>query len=286
MLLPFKSLLVFEAVTRNSSFTRAAEELNVTQSAISHQIRNLEDYFSVKLLDRTGPGIALTPEGEILYADLSEAMALLRRGVSNLKASTSIAPLGISIRSHFAMKWLSPRLGTIDFNSDFRFYHCNESADFSNADLQIAIEWLHKSEVPDHAQLLVEGRLTPACHPLLLENFSDPTDLELLKNFVWLHENDTTAWGEWLMLAGKPTLKPVRNEYYSDTNVRQQSVMDKQGFALVCPELVQDDIAAGRMVCPFDIHLDSYSYYLVIPPDRMNIAKVRTFVQWLNQQVS
>lgn len=202
MLLPFKSLLVFETVTRNGSFTRAAEELNVTQSAISHQIKNLEDYFSVKLLDRNGPSVALTQEGEILYTDLSQAMALLRRGVSNLKATTSVAPVGISIRPHFALKWLSPRLNHTDFGFDFRFYHSNDSADFNDADIQISIEWLHESEVPDGAKLLVNGRLTPGCHPDLLNELADPVDPQSLEKFVLLHETDATAWDEWFQLAG------------------------------------------------------------------------------------
>jgi len=285
MLLPFKSLLVFEAVTRNSSFTKAAEELNVTQSAISHQIKNLEDFFGVKLLDRSGPCIALTEEGEILYKDLAEAMSLLRRGVSSLKAKTGLTPVGISVRPHFAMKWLSPHLRHANFGFDFRFYHTNESADFSNADIHVSIEWLHSSEVPSNAKLLVPGNLTPACNPSLLEGLEDTTNPALLEDFVLLHETDATGWQEWLAQAQVPALKPVRNEYYSDTNVRQQAAIEKLGFALVCPELVADDIASGRLVCPFEQQLDSYSYYLVVPEDRMNIPKVRSFVYWLMDQL-
>ena len=281
MLLPFKALLVFEAVTRNSSFTKAAEELNVTQSAISHQIKNLEEYFCVKLLDRSGPTIALTEEGELLYQDLAEAMRLVRRGVSSLKAKTSLSPVGIAVRPHFALKWLSPHLRNASFGFDFRFHHSNESADFSDADIHVSIEWLHSSEVPENAHLLVAGNLTPACHPSLLEGLEQPYDPRILQHFVLLHETDAVSWQEWLQLAGVPDLRPVRNEFYSDTNVRQQAAIEKQGVALVCPELVADDINEGRLVCPFPQHLDSYSYYLIVPEDRMNIAKVRSFVHWL-----
>ena len=283
MLLPFKSLLVFEAVTRNKSFTKAADELNVTQSAISHQVRNLEDYFNTKLLDRSGASIALTEEGEILYKDLSASMALLRRGVSSLKANLALTPIGISVRSHFALKWLSSRLRDAEFAYDFRFFHSNEPADFSNADLHVSIEWLHLAEVPDNARLLVAGNLTPACHPSLLEGIEDSSDPRLLQQFALLHETDVTSWQEWLQLAGADDLVPLRNEYYSDTNVRQQAAIEKQGFALVCPELIADDIAAGKLVCPFQQQLESYSYYLIVPEDRMNIAKVRDFVHWLKE---
>lgn len=280
MSLPLKSILVFEAVTRNKSFTKAADELNVTQSAISHQIKNLEEYFSVKLLDRSGSSIVLTEEGDILYKDLAEAVILVRRGISSLKASTSKAPIGISVRSHFAMKWLSPHMQNANFKFDFSFHHSNESADFSNSDIQASIEWLHKSKVPDNARLLVAGNLTPACHPAMLERFNiiEPA---ILEQSVLLHEKNATAWEKWLELANVPNLIPLRNEYYSDTNVRQQASIEKQGWSLVCPKMVEDDIAAGRLVCPFDLYLDGYSYYLIVPDDRMNISRVRNFVYWL-----
>ncbi|MGY0398786.1 MAG: LysR family transcriptional regulator [Ostreibacterium sp.] len=284
MALPLKSILVFEAVTRNSSFTKAADELNVTQSAISHQIKNLEEYFNVKLLDRSGSSIVLTEEGGILYKDLAEAVILVRRGISSLKASTSKAPLGISVRSHFAMKWLLPHLKNANFNFDFSFHHSNESADFFNSEIQVSIEWLHKSEVPDNARLLVAGNLTPACHPALLDRFNtiEPT---ILEQFVLLHEKDATTWQEWLMLANLPNLVPLRNEYYSDTNVRQEASIEKQGWSLVCPDMVVGDVAEGRLVCPFDIYLTDYSYYLIVPDDRMNITRVRNFVYWLLNEV-
>ncbi|MGB1237956.1 MAG: LysR family transcriptional regulator [Pseudomonadales bacterium] len=281
MLLPFKSLLVFEAVIRNRSFTRAADELSVTQSAISHQIKNLEDYFSAKLIDRSGPSIALTADGEILYRDLSASMALLRRSVSNLKANLARTPVGISVRSHFALKWLSAKLREADFNFDFRFYHSNEPADFTNPDLHVSIEWLHLSEVPDNALLLVEGNLTPVCNPSLLEGVDEPITPALLQRFALLHENDVTSWHEWLQLAGAPDLQPKRNEFYSDTNVRQQAAIEKQGFALACPALIEDDLTQGRLVCPFEQQLNSYSYYLIAPQDRLNIPRVRDFVYWL-----
>jgi LysR family glycine cleavage system transcriptional activator len=283
MLLPFKSLLVFEAVIRNRSFTKAADELSVTQSAISHQIKNLEDYFNAKLIDRSGPNIDITDEGQILYVDLAAAMALLRRSVSNLKSNLAITPVGISVRSHFAMKWLSSRLREADFDYDFRFFHSNESADFTNQDIHVSIEWLHMADVPDNALLLLEGSLTPVCHPSLLENIDNPKDPSLLSQFALLHEADVTSWYEWLQMAGVGSLKPRRNEYYSDTNVRQQAAIEKQGFALACPALIADDLESGKLVCPFEHQLKSYSYYLIAPQDRLNISKVRDFVYWLTK---
>jgi LysR family glycine cleavage system transcriptional activator len=283
--LPLKSLLAFETVARNGSFSKAARELNVTQSAISHQIKNLEEYFGVLLLDRSGPAIVMTAEGRVLYDDLSQAMALVRRSVSGLKGKIARAPVGIWVRPHFAMKWLSGRLKDANFQFDCRFYHTNEPADFADPAIHVAIEWLRRRRAPDDAKLLLSGNLTPACHPALLEGIDNPTNPAILEQFALLHEYDAGSWRDWLTLAGVPELSARRNEYYTDTNVRQQAAMERLGFALVCPALVTDDIAAGRLVLPFETRLNSHGYYLIVPENRLSIANVRRFVSWLIREI-
>jgi LysR family glycine cleavage system transcriptional activator len=286
MQVPIKSLIVFEAVTRLGSFTKAAEELSVSQSAISHQMKNLESFFGVKLLDRTDPSMPLTEEGAILYENLSEAMNLMRRGVSTLKARTTSFPVGISVRPHFAFKWLSPRLHDANFGFDLRFTHSHEVADLSSPDIHVSIEWWREQSAPKDARFLLPGNLTPACHPCLLDGIADPSDPNILAQFALLHETDTVSWQEWLSLAGVPDLQPLRNEYYSDTNVRQHASVNKQGFSLVCPELIRDEIMEGTLVCPFNQYLDNYGYYLRVPEDRLQIPNVRKFVNWLEKEVS
>ena len=284
MLFPVKSLLAFEAVARNGSFTKAAEELSVTQSAVSHQIRKLEEYFSTQLLDRSGYRMNLTEDGEILFTDLTASMMLMRRSINNLKNKSSRAVVGLSVRPHFAMKWLSPRLRQANFNFDFHFHHTNKMADFSNPDIHASIEWLHQDHVPENAHLLVNGNLTPACNPEILKTLDKPVVPEDLKHYTLLHEAETLSWEEWLKLAGEPDLEAARNIFYSDTNVRQQAAVEKLGFALVCPELVQDDISARVLTCPFEEYLDSYAYYLIVPEDRMELQKVRQFVRWIKAE--
>ena len=150
MLPPLKSLQAFEAAARIGSFTQAAKELNVTQSAISHQIRNLEDYFGVQLFARDGASFTLTPEGEQLFRGMTKAMALIRRSVADLKSTQKGLPVGLSVRPHFAMKWLAPRL--VEFwrhnpGFDLRFHHSDQPADFSDPSLHVSIEWCHESAV-------------------------------------------------------------------------------------------------------------------------------------------
>ncbi len=284
MLPPLNALRAFEAVARHKSFTRAAGELSVSQSAVSHQVRGLESALNLRLLSREGRSVELTREGRLLFADLSDSLARIRRALANLEAVRRATPLGVSVRPHFAMKWLAPRLSRFwqrHPGFDLRFYHTNEMADFTDAQLHVAVEWRHLSEVSADARLLIPGNLTPACGPALLTGGNRPRKPEDLRRHALLHESDERSWLEWLAAAGVPGLQPARQAFYEDTNVRQQAAKEGEGFALVCPELVADEIAAGRLVCPFDIRLETFSYYLLVPPDRFEIPNVRKFVAWL-----
>ncbi len=284
MLPSLNALRAFEAVARHRTFTRAAEELSVSQSAISHQIRNLERSLDVVLLHRTAQNASLTPEGEILFRNLSEAFALMTRAVADVRANAASASIGVSLRSHFAARWLAPRMASLwdRYPSlDIWFQHSNNAANFSDPQIHLSVEWCHESVAPEHGTLIKPGNLTPACSPGLITAGAPlqvPTDLA---RHTLLHEAAEASWREWLECAGVPDLEPARKVYYEDTNVRHQATLEAQGFSLVCPSLVRDDLAANRLVCPFDIHLESYGYYLVVPPARRVNATVRKFANWV-----
>ncbi len=285
---PLNGIRAFEAVARHRSFTRAATELNVTQSAISHQVRKLEQYLGVALFHRVGNELTVTAEGMNLYPDVHEAFTLIRRSVNTLRQDLAGRPFGLWLRSHFALKWLAPRL--VDFwarhpGFDLRLMHSNEPADFTNASIDMAIEWRHIDEPRNNTRLLVEGMMTPACSPALLERGPPITGPEDLRHQALLHEADTVTWQQWLDLAGVPDLKPAANHYFDDTNVRHQAVVEGQGFALVCPSLVRDDLEAGRMACPLDINLETHNYMIVYPPSGQPSLASRKFTTWLLSQV-
>lgn len=285
MLPNLKSLVAFEAVARLRSFSKAAKELHVTQPAVSYQIKALEEYFDLCLIDRSGPKLAPSYEGELLYQDLTEAIQIMQRGVSRLRANISSQAIGISVRSHFAYKWLSPNLSDSNFDFDIRFLHSNESVDFLDPNIDVSIEWLHHSEVTSDAIFLLSGNLTPACHPELLVSTDDPSDIASLRRAVLLQETDTRAWDEWLAEAGYAGLQPLRNEYYGDTNVRQHAAAEKRGFALIVPMLMAEEISSGQLVCPFSVQLDTFAYYLRVPEDRRRKRNVRAFVEWITRRL-
>lgn len=281
---PLNALRAFEAIARHKSFQKAAEELSVTTSAVSHQLRNLEDFMSAELLLRDGKSFALTPEGQVLFDYLSQAFSLIRQGAAEVAARTTATPLGVSLRPHFAARWLGPRMSRLWRKlpgMDLRFFHHNDAADFSNPSIHVAIEWLHKSEVPAQARLLWPGDLTPACSPAILEDKGAVQTASDLARHKLLHENDERSWREWLNAAGAPDLWAGGKLFFEDSNVRHSAAVAGEGFALVCPSLIADDLESGRLICPFDIKLDSYAYYLIAPANRLKIPTVRKFVDWL-----
>ena len=283
---PLNGLRAFEAAARHRSFTQAARELNVTQSAVSHQIRKLEEYLGVTLFLREGNELSLTHEAQELYPDIREAFLLIGRGVEGVRSDRLKRPFGLSVRSHFALKWLAPRLArfwALYPGFDMRLFHSNGPADFAGSQIDLAVEWLPREAEQPHMRLLVEGRLTPACSPDLLASnpVSGPEDLQA---HCLLHETDQLSWQQWLNLAGVPGLQPLRNHYYDDTNVRQQAAMEGQGFALVCPSLAADDIRNNRLVCPLPVHLETYNYYLVSPPSGRLNQSARKFANWLLEE--
>ena len=281
------ALKTFEAVARHQSFTQGAEELGVTQSAASHQIRKLEEDLGASLFDRKGHRLSLTPAGEVLQSAVREGLTTIARAVDLVRSNKINRPFGLHVRPHFALKWLAPRLVRLwekHPGFDLRLQHSNLPADFSDRAIDLAIEWLHADDVKANANLLLEGKLTPACHPSLLAGRSRAIEPEDLEDFALLHEADTQSWRAWLASAGAPDLTAQRNHFFDDTNVRQEAATRGEGFALVCPELIKDEAAAGSLVCPFDIHLDTYAYYVVTPQHSVESSSARIVKKWLLEE--
>ncbi|MEM7294470.1 MAG: LysR family transcriptional regulator, partial [Pseudomonadota bacterium] len=179
---PLNGLRAFEAVARHLSITGAAQELHVTQSAVSHQVRNLERTLGVSLLNRFGPRLELTVEGRSLCEELSGGFAQIKRGVGKLMMARDANGIGVLVRPHFAMNWLSPRIpafSKLHPDLNLHFYHANAAADFNDPNIHASIEWRHRSTVNSDMVMLLAGELTPACQPGLLEQcpLDEPRDL-------------------------------------------------------------------------------------------------------------
>jgi len=282
---PLSALRAFEAAARHLSFTRAAGELHVTQTAISHQIRALEEYLGVRLFRRLPRGLLLTEEGQIYLPAIRDAFDRIAAATGELVAARAGGALTASVLPSFASKWLVPRLGRLrDAHPevDLRISTSLHLVDFAREDVDIGIRMGRGHYHGLRVDRLFGEVLTPVCSPALLEGshpLRQPADL---RHHVLLHEDDHTGWQLWLELAGVEGVDATRGPILTDASMVVQAAAEGHGIALGRASLAAWDIAAGRLVRPFDVSMPhDLAYYLVCPKataERPRIAAVRAWL--------
>lgn len=284
--LPLAALRAFEAAARHANVTRAAAELNVTQSAVSHQIRALERHLGVALFRRTGSGLALTEAGRKLADVARDSFRRLDAGLAEIRGTKAATRVTVALRPYFAVKWLAPRLARFWQAApgvELRLIHTTAAADFSTDEIDVAIEWRAAPRPDADSAVLMQCDLVPIVSPRLSgrRGLKHPDDLA---RFTILHEEDRSNWRRWCQLAGIAAESGAQHLIVDDTNVRLQAAIDGQGVALGCPELVADDVRAKRLAIPFKLRLERYAYYLVTPTNRpLNDAAAR-FRDWAREE--
>ncbi|MHB2247761.1 transcriptional regulator GcvA [Pseudomonas fitomaticsae] len=283
-------LRAFECAARHLSFTRAAEELNVTQTAISHQIRRLEDELGVRLFMRLKDGLALTEEGNAYLPGIRSAFLELRYSTEKLLESSNNSVLTISTLVSVASKWLLPRLPSFREahpQIDVRISASTELVDFRKGGIDAAIRYGDGNWPGLRADWLMSDEIFPVCSPRLLTGdkpLKTPADLahHPLLQVSGLTAND---WNDWLHAAGQPPLKAKGSRLTFDLAMMAvQSAIDGQGVCIGRSTYVDDDLRAGRLVAPFDLRLKSDSgFYLVTPHDQAESKKIVAFRGWLSQ---
>jgi len=286
---PLTSVRYFEAAARHLSFTKAAAELNVTHSAISHQVKALEDWLGVPLFRRLNRALALTEAGQAYVVPVREAMERLAAGTRAVRARDGSGALTVSTLPSFAAKWLVPRLrgfreGWPDI--DVRISASQKMIDFSrDDDVDCAIRYGRGPTWPgtDSALLIAED-FAPVCSPKLLEGplpLRRPEDLvhnSLLQDYDW----NINLWERWLQAAG--VALPVQRHAlsFNSSSLMIQAAIDGLGVALSQGVLSGDDLAAGRLVRPFQLGVSTESaYYFVAPKGSGARPKVAAFRDWL-----
>jgi LysR family transcriptional regulator, glycine cleavage system transcriptional activator len=282
---PLNSLKSFEAAGRLLSFTEAARELNVTQAAISHQIKVIEEYLGVALFNRyprrltlTDPGKALLPEVIDAFDRVSSALAAINREQYSNVLNVRLAP-------SFAAKWLSPRLKYFWLQYpeiDLRLYHAHPAVDFGRETIDIAVTY-GKGDWPGVvSEKLLSLDFFPVCSPSFLNTDRPLTDLHNLRYYALLHDANYECWRDWIALAGIDDIDASRGTIIDDTNVLIQAAIDGQGIALGSTTFVVDLLESGRLIKPFDISLvNEFAYYVVYPPEHLQNPAVRAFKEWL-----
>jgi LysR family glycine cleavage system transcriptional activator len=286
---PLNSLPSFEAAARHLSFSKAAEELHVTHGAVSRAIRHLETQLGVQLFTRKVRSVALTPLGASYAADVRQSLDLLAAATLAMSGQQS-SVLTVSTLDAFASKWLVPRLFKFrraHGNIDIRLSTSEKLADFVSDGIEIAIRYGRGQYPGVKSELLMQEDLSPVCSPALLEGehpLRSPADL---KYHTLIHDDFPIDWAMWLRMAGIEGVDPHKGpSFYASEHVVQAAVQG-EGVALGRSSLVDDDIAAGRLVRPFAFRLSAgLAYYLVYPPGALKRQKVKNFRDWIMAEVA
>ena len=281
-------LRAFEAAARHLSFTLAASELNVTQTAISHQIRRLEEELGIRLFIRQNRALALTPEARDYLPGVRAAFNDLRLATDRLLRKDDDKVLTVSTLASLAAKWLLPRLS--DFQEqhpglDVRITTSTSLVDFQRDNVDAAIRYGRGQWPGLRADWLMADELFPVCSPSLLRGDKPLRRPEDLRNHPLLHTSSSNSddWRLWLTAAGLPSdIARQPGITFDMIFMTIQAAIDGIGVAMGRTSYVRDDIAKGRLVVPFKIALPADAgFYLVAPEGRREATKLTAFRQWV-----
>jgi len=306
---PLNALRVFEAAARHLSFKEAAAELHITQAAVSHQIKSLEEYLGVSLFRRAGRGVQLTEAAKAALPRLREGFESLAAAVETVRERSDEAELVITAPPVFTARWLMPRLA--DFAKqepkiDVRVVANSRMVDSGALDSPMIIGTLDlrsdasgveihlgQGEYPGHrADRLFGVRMVLVASPALIEGeppLRTPADLA---RHVLLHDDAMeivahgSAWQKWLEAAGVGAeVDGSRGPHFSSNILSLEAASQKLGVALALRPLIDADVASGRLRSPFEVEVNPRSaYYLVCPEVIAERPAVQAFRNWLLKQ--
>ncbi|MGH7067390.1 MAG: transcriptional regulator GcvA [Acetobacteraceae bacterium] len=288
---PLKTLPDFEAAARHLSFSKAAEELNVTHGAVSRQVKSLEDYLGVPLFRRLNRALRLTDEGQAYARAVREILDSLAEVTRRLPTPKEANRLTVSTTYSFTTGWLVPRLGrfrALHPEIDVRLQANDHAVDFARDNVDLAIRY-GRGIYPGLAiERLVGDDYAPVGSPTLLKGkhpLRKPADL---RHHVLLHDEGTEIdWRMWLMAAGVEGVDAARGPIFSHSPMVIQAAIRGEGVALGRQALIEDELVSGRLVRLFDLRLKSeMAYYFLCPQLSLEQPKVRAFRDWLLAEAS
>ena len=280
------ALRAFAAVGRHLNLVEAAAELHVTPSALSHQIRTLEERLGTRLFVRGARGLALSEAGRTILPGVLDGFAMLAQSLRLLEPAADDNTLHVSMLSTFAMRWFIPRL--VRFQQahpeiEVRIATSVELVDFERGDFDCAIRFGDGKWEGLHADLLFPEKLVPVCSPSLPTKdnpLGTPADL---KHHTLLHAQlRSDDWRMWLHAAGIDDADAEQGPVFETRNFAIQAAIDGLGVAVVDPHLVAEELKSGRLIQPFaELPISRGAYYLVYPDRIVGADRFIAFRVWL-----
>ncbi len=296
---PLNALRAFEAAARHMSFAKAAEELAVTPTAVSHQIRLLEEITGQPLFRRRPRPISLTEAGERLFPVLRDGLDSFAAAVAGLRADADHSPLVVSTTTAFASRWLVPRLVRLKEEVDLELeIEASETpANLRSGTADFAIRY-RRTPIPDlECMELVRDRFIPVMSPTLLESGSSVNSLVDLAKHTLIHfrwkrpDLGPPTWERFVSEAR--TIEPDASKIDAAGGLRLseeshaiEAALTGQGIALVSNVLVQRELASGALVQPVDFSIDGLVFYITYLPNAARREAIESFLLWARDEVA
>lgn len=280
--LPLTALRAFEAAARHGSFTRAAEELCVSQGAVSRQVQALEAKLDIVLFERQGRRIALSREGRLLGRAMTDALERLGDAVSRLSPRGGVVTL--SMLPSLATCWMAPRM--LEFSAaypdvDLRLSASRHLVDFQREGIDAAIRYGPGGWPDVDAELLATENILPVCSPDYAARLTlrEPRDLA---RATLLHNDIPDSWHDWLAAAGCAEIFTEKGIYLDEDAALLRAAAEGEGMALGRTVLVERDLAQGRLAAPFDIRIPAtFGYWFVTPLKGRGNRNIEIVRDWL-----
>jgi LysR family transcriptional regulator of beta-lactamase len=287
MTLPLNALRAFEASARHLSFTRAASELNVTQTAVAAQVKNLEGRLGVPLFRRLPRGLALTDEGLALLPMLSDSFTRLGTIFEQFRGGKYREPLTVAVVATFAVGWLMPRLAAFQDAHpfvDLRLATHNNKVDLAGEGLDYAIRFGDGAWHGTQAEPLLDAPMAPVCSPAVARRLASPEDLgreTLLRSFR------SDEWQRWFAAAGVRAAPPVlRGPVFDSSLALAAAAAAGAGVALLPTAMFQHDLRQQRLVQPFGVEVPLGRYWLTRLQSKAPTPAMAQFRDWLLAQAA
>jgi LysR family transcriptional regulator, glycine cleavage system transcriptional activator len=287
--LPLTALRSFEVAGRLQSFTQAAQELLISQAAVSRQVRELETMLGRMLFERGHRSVHLTPAGQDLLAVLTPSFDAIADRLDSLSGDTDIFTVRISSEPSFAACWLVPHL------AEFRQQHPQIDVDvdvdtrlveFRKREALVGIRHGRTARVWPRVESrhLADVKVAPFMAPALVETSGLPTEPRDLLRHALLHEERRETWLEWFEAAGVSAPHAERGPVYADEGLTLQAALRGQGVALLDERMAEEDFRAGRLVRPFDLSIPYGAYFIVARRFDSLPPPAAIFVAWLEDR--
>ncbi len=283
--LPLNALRAFEASARHLSFTRAAQELNVTQAAVSQQVRALEERLGTPLFRRLPRGLNVTDEGRALLPVLSDAFGRIEAVLKQFEGGHFHEVLTVGVVGTFAVGWLMPRLKAFRETHPFvelRLLTHNNLVDPASEGLDFAIRFGTGIWPATHNTPLLDAPLAVLCAPDIARRLAKPSDLA---NEVLLRSYRADDWTDWFAAAGLDAWT-MNGPVFDSSRLMVEAAVQGAGVALAPPRMFVRELQAGLLVQPFDIEVKTGGYWLTWLKSRKLSHGMRLFRDWIVAQAT